>query len=77
MENKNTHRDIWIVALAIISFALWKLSSLQFRFGDENVYFYMSDAILRGFIPYKDFFFADPPFFIYMMAIFKAICSRE
>ncbi|OGJ04262.1 hypothetical protein A3F97_02135 [Candidatus Nomurabacteria bacterium RIFCSPLOWO2_12_FULL_41_10] len=73
MENKNTHRDIWIVALAIISFALWKLSSLQFRFGDENVYFYMSDAILRGFIPYKDFFFADPPFFIYMMAIFKAI----
>mgnify|MGYP001566575500 CR=1 FL=1 len=70
MENK--HKHIWIVVLVVASFVVWKLSTLQFRFGDENVYFYMSDAVLRGLVPYKDFFYADPPFFIYLMAGFKA-----
>ncbi len=40
-------------------------------FGDENVYFYMTHAILSGSIPYKDFFLADPPFFIYLLSGFK------
>lgn len=74
MENKTTlHRDIWIIVITVIFFVFWKLSALTFRFGDENVYFYMSNAILDGFIPYKDFFLADPPFFIYLMAGFKAL----
>jgi hypothetical protein len=73
METKNNARDWWIIGAVIAVFALAKLSTLHFRFGDENVYFYMSDAILRGFIPHKDFFLADPPFFIYMMAGFKAL----
>src|SRR3989344_2292392 len=73
MENKKTPRDIWILIITIFIFIFWKISTLQFRFGDENGYFYMSDAIWHGFIPYKDFFFADPPFFIYILAGFKAL----
>jgi len=61
------------LAIAVSVFVVWKLSTLQFRFGDENVYFGMSQAVLHGLIPYKNFFFADPPFFVYLMAIFKAI----
>ncbi len=73
MDNKPTsYKNIWIVVLAVASFVVWKLSTLQFRFGDENVYFYMSDAVLHGLVPYKDFFYADPPFFIYLMTGFKA-----
>ena len=37
------------------------------------MYFYMTQAILSGFIPYKDFFLADPPFFIYLLSGFKFI----
>ena len=73
MENKNERRDIWIVAAAVAIFSLLKIFSLHYRFGDENVYFYMSNAVLHGALPYKDFFLADPPFFIYLMAGFKAI----
>ncbi|MCR4334785.1 MAG: glycosyltransferase family 39 protein [Patescibacteria group bacterium] len=72
-EIANLKRDIWIVTVTIAVFALWKLSSLHFRFGDENIYFYMSDAIWRGLVPYRDFFFADPPFFIYLLALFKGL----
>ena len=71
--DKNEKRDAWIVAVSIAVFVLWKLATLTFRFGDENVYFYMSSAILHGFIPYKDFVFADPPFFIYLLSLFKAV----
>ena len=70
-------KDTWIVAAAVVAFALWKLLSLHFRFGDENVYFYMSDAILRGAVPYKDFFLADPPFFVYFLAGFKALIGSH
>lgn len=31
----------------------------------------MSDAILGGLMPYRDFFVADPPFFVYLLSLFK------
>lgn len=61
----------WLVAAAILLFALWKLASLHFRFGDENVYFYMTKAIGDGLLPYRDFFIADPPFFILILSAYK------
>lgn len=73
MNLTDKHRDWYIVGATVLFFILTKLSMLSFRFGDENVYFYMSDAILRGFIPHKDFFLADPPLFVYIMAGFKAL----
>lgn len=71
--DKNKKRDLWIVAISIAIFIFWKLSTVVFRFGDENVYFYMASAILHGLVPYKDFVFADPPFFIYLLTLFKAL----
>jgi len=66
-----------VVLLTVLTFVVWKLSNLQFRFGDENVYFYMTQAILGGSIPYKDFFLADPPFFIYLLTLFKTFIGSH
>ncbi len=74
---KNNQKDWYIVIGTILFFILVKLTTLTFRFGDENVYFYMSDAILNGFIPHRDFFLADPPVFIYIMAFFKMLFSSH
>ncbi|MFA6000203.1 MAG: glycosyltransferase family 39 protein [Candidatus Paceibacterota bacterium] len=64
----------WYIALGtVLFFILAKLSTLSFRFGDENVYFYMSQAILDGLLPHRDFFLADPPVFVYIMAFFKML----
>ncbi|MHB0977820.1 MAG: ArnT family glycosyltransferase [Minisyncoccota bacterium] len=64
-------KGLVITLIAVLVFALWKLSDLHFRFGDENVYFYMTHAILSGLVPYRDFFLADPPFFVYLLSGFK------
>ncbi|MDP7079985.1 MAG: glycosyltransferase family 39 protein [Candidatus Undinarchaeales archaeon] len=36
--------------------------------GDENVYFLMGREVLRGSVPYRDFFFAHPPAMLYVLA---------
>jgi hypothetical protein len=64
-------------AIIIALFLLWKLSSLSFRFGDENVYFYMTKAIKDGFVPYKDFNLADPPAFIYLLSAFSTLIGKH
>ena len=71
--NWNKYKDWYIVGITILFFILVKLTTLSFRFGDENVYFYMSQMILNGLIPHRDFFLADPPVFVYIMAFFKML----
>lgn len=41
--------------------------------GDENVYYYMGRLVSEGKIPYKDFFFAHPPFQVYLIALIYKI----
>ncbi|MDB5194578.1 MAG: hypothetical protein JWN50_592 [Parcubacteria group bacterium] len=65
------------MAATVAIFLIWKLTSLHFRFGDENVYFYMTHAIQHGLLPYKDFFLADPPFFIFLLTGFKALIGTH
>lgn len=45
-------------------FLSYKLFGLTFRFGDTTAYWYMARSILEGALPYKDFFLADPPFYV-------------
>jgi hypothetical protein len=70
-------KDFWVVSASVAVFAIWKLSTLHFRFGDENVYFYMSHAVSHGLLPYKNFFLADPPFFVFFMAGFKTLIGSH
>lgn len=35
---------------------------------DENIYFLMAREVLRGSVPYRDFFFAHPPIMLYVLA---------
>jgi len=35
---------------------------------DENIYFLMGREVLRGSVPYRDFFFAHPPVMLYVLA---------
>lgn len=74
---KHLSKADWLAAAAIAVFAFWKLSSLHFRFGDENVYFYMTRAIGDGILPYRDFFIADPPFFILIISAYKWLIGHH
>ena len=56
---------------SIVVFLFYKFSHLVLHFGDGNAYVYMADAILKGNVPYRDFFLADPPFMVYLLAFFK------
>lgn len=76
MKNKKEHVKIAVVFLAIALFVLFKLSNFDFRFGDGNAYVYMAQEILNGKLPYRDFFLADPPVFVFILTIFKFIFGK-
>ena len=64
----------WSAAAGSIAvFLSWKLTHLVFRFGDGNAYIYMADALWRGMLPYRDFFLADPPVFVLLLAALKPV----
>lgn len=65
-----------IFSLLIILFLIIKISFIGFKFSDENVYFYMGNAILEGAFPYKDFFFASPPLHLLIISFFILIFQK-
>lgn len=54
-------------ATALAIFLIIKLSSLAYKFSDENTYFYMAKLVTEGILPYRDFFFASPPLQVFLM----------
>lgn len=60
-----------IVFLSIFAFLAFKLVFLTLFFGDSNTYFYMAKVVLAGQIPYRDFFLADPPLLVLILAFFR------
>lgn len=67
---KNGLKDeSFLFLLGIIAlFLIIKISQMGFKFSDENIYFYMGNMILQGNLPYRDFFFASPPFQILIIS---------
>jgi hypothetical protein len=65
MSFTNPKRSFLTDGLIIFSlvglFVILKSFSFNPAVGDENIYFYDSWLMSRGFWPYKDFFFAHPP----------------
>jgi len=72
IPSSNLLKKIFVFA-SILIFLIYKLSSLEYRFGDQNAYFYMAKALLDGEIPYRDFLLADPPLLVYLLALTKKI----
>ncbi len=62
--------DYFLGASAVL-FLILKITEMQFKFSDGFTYMYMGRLILNGFVPYRNFFFASPPFQAYVMAFFE------
>ncbi len=64
----------WVmVAGAVILFLIIKIPQIDYRYGDENIYFFMGKLITEGQFPYRDFFFASPPLQLVFTALFVAL----
>ncbi len=68
MKNPSPYKII--VLLLIFIFLALKIPQVDFRYGDENIYFYMGQLVSQGQLPYVDFFFASPPPQILVLAFF-------
>lgn len=64
--------EVAFVLVTITFFAFVKMP-VDFKSGDGNAYVYMAQEILHGQLPYRDFFLADPPFFVLAIALLKFI----
>lgn len=63
--------SLFIALLA--AFVFCKLPGLKPNVSDENIYFYMATAILRGSLPYRDFFYANPPGLLLILSLIAAL----
>lgn len=62
----NTYTKLFIVLLVICA---WINAPTTIpRPSDENIYFFMARDVLRGSVPYRDFFFAHPPVMLLVIA---------
>ncbi len=55
--------------LIILIFLAIKIPQIDFRYGDENIYFQMGNLIAQGQMPYQDFFLASPPLQVLLIAL--------
>jgi len=64
-----------VCALILLVYLGFKAFSFRPLHGDEYIYFYMSKMIAQGeALPYRDFFFAHPPFQLLLAAaVFKVL----
>lgn len=60
--------NLIIILIFIVFFAI-KIPQIDFRYGDENIYFQMGNLITQGQLPYQDFFLASPPLQILLIAL--------
>lgn len=58
-----------ILILIILIFLGIKIPQIDFRYGDENIYFKMGNLIAHGQLPYQDFFLASPPLQILLISL--------
>ena len=69
--------NILFVFLTISFFLIFKFSNLTLRFGDTNAYLYMADSLWKGIMPYRDYFLADPPFLVIVLAVMQPILEMN
>jgi 4-amino-4-deoxy-L-arabinose transferase-like glycosyltransferase len=71
-------KNFFVLTLFLISVSLLaRVFLLHPTFSDENFYFNVAKNLAEGKILYKDFFFAHPPFQVYILALFFKIFSSS
>lgn len=75
LEEKEIYKIIFVFATVGL-FLVLKFSNLELRFGDTNPYLYMADVLWKGILPYRDYFLADPPLLVILLAFFKLIFGK-
>jgi 4-amino-4-deoxy-L-arabinose transferase-like glycosyltransferase len=50
-----------VLVLLLIAFIALQLPRMQYSDTDENLYYYLGSQLNSGLMPYRDFFYADPP----------------
>ena len=63
--------------MLFVVFLFLKATDLSFRFGDPTAYWLMAELVRSGSIPYKDFFFADPPVLVGVLVPFIAVFREQ
>ena len=66
-----------LITLAVLLFVIIKFSMLTYRFGDGNAYFYMAKHLWSGLWPYRDYFLADPPGQVLLLAPLSGIIGHH
>lgn len=69
--------SIAFIAITILAFVAYKLTSLSFRFGDHNLYFLYANQILHGWVPHLDYFQTDTPVFAAVLAFVRLIAGNH
>jgi len=73
-RNLNNIISLALFIAGLVAFFILKTCGFNPCRSDENIYFYMSKLFAEGIIPYRNFFFAHPPFkLIFMGAVFKFV----
>ena len=74
MKEKSRFELNW---LAVLFFVYIVMSITYLFFGqlhlDEGAYLYASKAVYRGALPYRDFFFLQPPLFPYIYGLIQIV----
>lgn len=65
------------VSIIIFSFILLKITNWGVRLSDTNIYFSIASRVFDGQLPYKDFFFANFPFFIYVSSLYYFLLGKS
>jgi len=74
-EKKDMIGWFFLVISSLIFFGL-KISQLTFRFGDGNEYVYMASLLGQGILPYRDYFFVDPPVLILVLSFLHLVLNK-
>lgn len=69
--------EIGFVLASVFGFIALKFIGLDFRMGDGNAYVYMAQSAWHGVLPYTDYFLADPPGFIFLLAPLAPLLSYK
>jgi hypothetical protein len=75
-QNRNLNNIVPLILFitGLVAFLVLKTYGFNPCRSDENIYFYMSKLFAQGIVPYRDFFFAHPPFkLIFMGTLFKLL----
>lgn len=68
----------WLVVWCAVALYLFsKLAILEFHLGDPTVYWYMAKVLPQGILPYRDFFFADPPLLVLFLVPIVALVKEH